>query len=700
MNSSELEKRQQLAIDSLADTAIVGLDASIDDVRRRLSEVGLLSFPEVQHAVEVRLGERTEGARTGCEFLKSVLDDVTRSQSLAREVMQRFCRCDGDAEFTFGDRGIIIRRLDKQEESAESEGKFGDVYLVYFLDGSGPAVVKVSKFPRHTPGQQVTDDVRRNVDRFEREIALTQRLGERGVVPRCLGHGVRHVAGREYPYYKMEYLEGSALHKLMHPQRPLPTGFVIDSLAVWVRMLGEFQKLGIVHRDLKPANLFLCDDGSWRVLDLGLGRARDLPSVTTSRDGSLGNFRYMAPEQMHSPLQAGTPADLYAMAGIAYHAVTGRPAVPGDAVLEIQHWHATGNEPDITPVVEKHVALAKVLQQMLRNDQLARGALDEWIPRLYAMSAFRGRYRDFEAYLKDPVSALTVQMPPLEGATQTDDIVVGSRFDPQTLSTSLRSIYPEVGGQRRYSRRKVLFGAGAVLIGGGAAATYALFSGSRQSREGQESPAGELLPSRAMDAVREPPPSITVDMEGGALKRLVLFSDIAVEVPPEGLPRLYALDDARKEYICGVAFVCTSEMIARLLGVDEERLPRKYSGGLRGYCVFHPDGGGYTIIIIGLGLLHGHGSGEARLYSDDPQVLRARLGAGRGGTMSFYHDDAVNGKCPDTFPRIVRADPPLPYWPAPWHERDMVQGYNANTENLERKSEERRQVLSRGAAPQ
>ena len=89
---------------------------------------------------------------------------------------------------------------------------------------------------------------------------------------------------------------------------------------------------GVVHRDLKPQNVFL-HRGVWKILDFGVARAID-----SRRHADRG------PRRRHAVVhgaRAGeraarsiTCTDLYALAAIAYRALTGHPPFAGGEIAE------------------------------------------------------------------------------------------------------------------------------------------------------------------------------------------------------------------------------------------------------------------------------------------------------------------------------------------------------------------------------
>ena len=166
-------------------------------------------------------------------------------------------------------------------------------------------------------------------------------------------------------FVAMELLEGESLSaRLARGPLPLP-----EAGAVALGCLAGLEALhreGIVHRDLKPSNVFLTPHGP-KILDLGL--ALPLSEVTkgdvrlTKSGVMVGTPGFMPPEQWGSD-EVRPTADLFAMGALLFEMVAGRPAYPGDNVLEV--YHAIVHEPP--PTLEGSPAVAaldRVIQRAL-----------------------------------------------------------------------------------------------------------------------------------------------------------------------------------------------------------------------------------------------------------------------------------------------------------------------------------------------
>ena len=96
-------------------------------------------------------------------------------------------------------------------------------------------------------------------------------------------------------FISMEYLEGETLKKRIE------AGYfsIQESVNIASQIaagLAKAHESGVVHRDVKPANIMIVRDGSAKILDFGLAKARDSQLVPFS-GAMLGTVAYMSPEQ-------------------------------------------------------------------------------------------------------------------------------------------------------------------------------------------------------------------------------------------------------------------------------------------------------------------------------------------------------------------------------------------------------------------
>src|ERR1700674_1705682 len=136
---------------------------------------------------------------------------------------------------------------------------------------------------------------------------------------------------------------------------------------------------GIVHRDLKPGNVMLLPDGTVRILDFGLAKARDQSISETG--AHFGTVSYMSPEQVRGDKVDGR-ADMWALGVLMYEMLTGRKPFNGDeevaVALAILH-----DEPPLpsTYRTEMSAALESLVLRLLRKDPDRRYASAELLLR-------------------------------------------------------------------------------------------------------------------------------------------------------------------------------------------------------------------------------------------------------------------------------------------------------------------------------
>lgn len=195
-------------------------------------------------------------------------------------------------------------------------GAMGEVYAAKTKVGGDAVALKVLH-------PHLIDDAS-EVERFVREVSITSALRSPHVV-HVLGAGT---APDGSPYLAMERLKGQDLAELLRNEGRLSLRDTVKLVNEVAEALTAAEQAGIVHRDVKPQNLFLVEGDApvWKVLDFGVSRLVEATSSLTQ--GAIGTPAYMAPEQCRGA-SVDHRADVFALASVAYRALTGRPAFSG-----------------------------------------------------------------------------------------------------------------------------------------------------------------------------------------------------------------------------------------------------------------------------------------------------------------------------------------------------------------------------------
>jgi tRNA A-37 threonylcarbamoyl transferase component Bud32 len=134
------------------------------------------------------------------------------------------------------------------------------------------------------------------------------------------------------PYFTLEFVEGGSLADRLR-ERPVPAAQAAAWLEPLARAVHYAHTQGVVHRDLKPSNVLLTADGTPKVCDFGIARLLHGSDQWTRTGVLVGTAEYMAPEQAEGSA-VGPAADVYALGGILYALLTGRPPFQASTVYE------------------------------------------------------------------------------------------------------------------------------------------------------------------------------------------------------------------------------------------------------------------------------------------------------------------------------------------------------------------------------
>ena len=124
----------------------------------------------------------------------------------------------------------------------------------------------------------------------------------------------------------MDYLRGQTLRELLDQN---PRGLDADVALRIIRdclgaLLFASEEHRIVHRDIKPGNIFLCDDGTTKLIDFELARQEGGSASVSSQGNLRGSFDYMAPDFIESDFHGDEQSDIFSLAICLHEALSGR----------------------------------------------------------------------------------------------------------------------------------------------------------------------------------------------------------------------------------------------------------------------------------------------------------------------------------------------------------------------------------------
>ncbi len=141
----------------------------------------------------------------------------------------------------------------------------------------------------------------------------------------------------------MELLNGLPLRKhITNPARP-----AFYDMAIQVcRALEHAHGNGVLHRDIKPENIFVCNDGTIKLMDFGLARLVDGATVNSSTVVT-GTIAYMSPEQLRGGA-LDPRADLYGLGVLFYEYLCGFTPFNSDSPGTMLLKHLTEPAPSLS----------------------------------------------------------------------------------------------------------------------------------------------------------------------------------------------------------------------------------------------------------------------------------------------------------------------------------------------------------------
>ncbi len=310
--------------------------------------------------------------------------------------------------------------------------------------------------------------------RFEREARAVAKLMHPNVV---LVFDLGYHTDRS-PYIAMELLQGQDLLQALRQGIPFPLDRKVSIILQVLDGLAHAHQTGIVHRDIKPANIFICQDGTVKIMDFGV--ARFTAASTTATGIVLGTANYMSPEQVEGVKVDGR-SDVFSVASVLFELVVGRKPFQAESLMKTL-FRIAHDEPAFTlpagpendallPILQK--AMAKKVEERYQSASEFAFALREYLMTAGASAASAPvATAPPEAAAGEPhAREQTIDLRPLEAPMVAPEPAASSRpADPTALFKLMREIYlGRKSGHLHFThgreRRSLLIHGGHILHG-------------------------------------------------------------------------------------------------------------------------------------------------------------------------------------------------------------------------------------------
>jgi serine/threonine-protein kinase len=195
--------------------------------------------------------------------------------------------------------------------------------------------------------------------RFRREAEAVAALRHPNIVPI---YDIGEAEG--IMYILMPLIKGESLKSLLVRDGRRPIAEARRILLEAASSLGSAHEAGVVHRDIKPENIML--EGKARrvlLMDFGIAKMMDAAgdSTLTSSGTIVGTPHYMSPEQASGDPHLDHRTDIYSLAVVGYHMLTGGVPFEGEntrAILFKQMMESPRSMRELVPEVPEGLMTA------------------------------------------------------------------------------------------------------------------------------------------------------------------------------------------------------------------------------------------------------------------------------------------------------------------------------------------------------
>lgn len=218
-----------------------------------------------------------------------------------------------------------MAQIDFNPTTAEVQEVLPSALIEHRIGSGGQKVVYKAEVKRYgTVALKLIKPGPSTKERTMRELDVASKLTG-PYFSRIYEIGEVKIKGDDIIYIVEEFLSGETLRVRLSREQRLSEKETIRIGEQLLDALIKVESKGLVHRDIKPENIMLLSDGRVVLLDFGIARHLNLPSLTADA-AMFGPMTpgYAAPEQIkNEKRKICNRTDLFAWAIVMYECITG-----------------------------------------------------------------------------------------------------------------------------------------------------------------------------------------------------------------------------------------------------------------------------------------------------------------------------------------------------------------------------------------
>jgi serine/threonine-protein kinase len=296
---------------------------------------------------------------------------------------------------------LIGQVIDKKYRlmSLSGQGTGGRVYKAWHESIGRPVAIKVAAPASDAASSKAVECMKREA----RALSLVNHPN----IPRLFDGGELDDGST---YLVLDYFDGLSLLEHIELKGYIPAEQAVQMFSQICDALDYLHAHGLVHRDIKPENIIVLNRNQGKItvklIDFGICKL-DEPGVETANSQAakielMGSPLYMSPEHVNASL-VDKRSDIYSLGATVYHALSGRPPLSENTLIDIVHAHRSvmptpisvvRPEAQVSPALE--AVVFRAVQKFPGNRFQSAAEMKVALQRAMTGETFTGRLLDLQ----------------------------------------------------------------------------------------------------------------------------------------------------------------------------------------------------------------------------------------------------------------------------------------------------------------